>query len=74
MRKVASSLATLGRFPPSAYGSDGRASQPKVSQLDRTAVSDLLKAFRQAFPGLWHCASGEVSCIGQPRWRAGGCR
>jgi hypothetical protein len=50
---VADDAGTL--FHLSTYGSDGRASQPKVSQtiqLDRTAASDLLKALREAFPGL----------------------
>lgn len=39
----------------STYGSDERASEPKVSQtiqLTRDAARDLLAALREAFPGL----------------------
>lgn len=50
---VTDNLGTL--FHLSTYGSDGRVSQPKVSQtiqFDRTTASDLLTALREAFPGL----------------------
>ena len=42
-------------FHLSTYGSDERASEPKVSQtvqLDRTIAEELLNALRRAFPGL----------------------
>lgn len=42
-------------FHLSTYGSDDRASEPKVSQtvqLERPAAADLIAALRQAFPGL----------------------
>ncbi len=42
-------------FHLSTYGSDDRASQPKVSQtiqLDRAAAEALRDALREAFPGL----------------------
>ena len=50
---VADDLGTL--FHLSTYGSDGRASQPKVSQtiqFDEAAASDLVTALREAFPKL----------------------
>lgn len=42
-------------FHLSTYGSDDRASQPKVSQtiqLDRDGAELLITALREAFPGL----------------------